>query len=139
MHWKNFSEKTSEYPIVQKIVEDVLSTIIETFFKDSGEYVQEKMVKLFCEPVRLLEKLLQYQNEIHHSQKIELKIPADIVKLIIKQEEIVRKLTCEIHRQTRFLCLILTNISPVEMKENIKTNHYKEICYSNKSKGGSTL
>ena len=110
MEWMVWVKYTSEYEEVQKLLIELLDKLITRYFANAGDYVQEKFVKSFAEPVGLLEKNLQYKHGVHPSQ---LQKKGFIIshhesqRMLSNIEQIKRVLITEMKRQYRHYCLFL--------------------------------
>ena len=108
--WKVWCQNTSEYEEVQNLLTDYLDKLINAYYSDAGDYVQEKFVKSFAEPIGLLERNLQYKLGIHHSQ---LEKKSFILSNREKErfytciEQVKKMLQSEIKRQYRHYCIFL--------------------------------
>lgn len=115
IEWKEWAKDTSEYKEVQTLLMELLEKLIGRYFPDAGDYVQEKFVKAFSEPIGLLERNMLYKRGIHHS-KLEKKgymlNQHERDKLFRDVEEVKNILLTELKRQYRhfdiFLCATAT-------------------------------
>lgn len=111
MDWKYWAKNTSEYPDVQTTIEEQLENIIQMYFKGSGDYALEKLVKTFCEPLAMLER---------HLKRTEFpKVTALWGTLQMKQyneilDRIKRVMKSEVRRQTRHYITFLTEVKTVD-------------------------
>jgi len=113
MDWKVWCQNISEYEEVKDLLIDLLEKLISEYCPNAGDYVQEKFVKSFVEPIGLLERNLQYQRGMHHSQlerKDFILKPNEKEKLIKDTEEIKIILNVELRRQYRHYCIFLSSM-----------------------------
>lgn len=109
--WREWVRNTSNYEDIQALVEKSLERLIESYFKDSSEYVQEKFAKSFSETIIYLENSLQKSRGIHPSQcRVIQNMKREIEDQIKEHEEIKRILTTEIKRQYRHYNIFLSDL-----------------------------
>lgn len=127
--WKEWVRNTSNYKEIQSLVEKSLSRLIEGYFKNSNEYVQEKFAKSFSETILYLENSLQKSRGIHPSRGVHpsqcrtiQNMQREIEDQIKKHEEIKKILTTEVKRQCRHYNIFLSDLNCKRSVETGNTN-----------------
>ena len=122
-NWKEWVRDTSNYEEIQVLVEKSLERLIESYFKNSSEYVQEKFAKSFSETIIYLQNSLQKSRGVHPSQcRVIQNMKREIDDQIKKHEEIKRILTTEIKRQYRHYNIFLSDLYRNKLTEIEKTS-----------------
>lgn len=103
----DWSKNTFSNESSQKLLDEKVNMLLDGVLREKDEYQKEKAIKSFCEGLGYLEKLLQYQREVHRSQLDLVKIsqnPSDYQKKI---DEIANIIESEIKRQYRHFSTFL--------------------------------
>lgn len=122
---KKWAPDVSIFPAVQERFELTMSGLIEVFFKDAGDYAQEKFINCCAQQIRPNEKLLLITEGINPSQLKDLAY--DKKTIILKMQSIesqMLNLVSRMHKNTIIYMATFTATLEQKNADNINKGVY---------------